>query len=99
MESQFQHGCGLASRWSIVYNHIMDNQDYVYESPDGGETIYRRRMGYAERHVVQETPLRRAMLRNQLWRDIFQAAESDAELNYMIERVEIYHRLKSPTQP
>ena len=99
MESQFQQRRGLASRWPVVYNHSMDNQDYVYESPDGGETIYRRRMGYAERHVVQESPLRRAMLRSQLWRDIFQAAESDAELNHLIERVEIYHRLKSQTQP
>ena len=77
----------------------MDSPEYIYESPDGGDTVYRRRAGSDQRDLVQVGPLRRAQLRSQLWREIFQAAESDAELQHLIDRVEIYHRLKNPTQP
>ena len=77
----------------------MDPEEYVYESPDGGDTVYRRQVGSDQRELVRDGPLRKARLRSQLWRDIFQAAESDAELQHMIDRVEIYHRLKTQTQP
>ena len=73
--------------------------EWIYESPDGGDTIYRRRTGSDQRELIQTGPLHQARLRSQLWRDIFQAAESDAELQHLIDRVEIYHRLKTQTQP
>ena len=77
----------------------MDPEEYVYESPDGGDTVYRRRVGSDQRDLISGGPFHRARLRSQLWRDIFRAAESDPELQHMIDRVEIYHRLKSQTQP
>ena len=77
----------------------MDPEEYVYESPDGGDTVYRRPAGSDQRELVRDGPLRKARLRSQLWRDIFRAAESDPELQHMIDRVEIYHRLKTQTQP
>ena len=70
---------------------------YVYESPDRGDTVYRRRAGTNQRELVREGPLRQKMLRSQLWRDIFQAAETDPELRHMIEQIEIYHALKNTT--
>ena len=74
----------------------MESTDkYIYESPDGGDTIYRRPFGTNQRELVREGPLRQKMLRSQLWRDIFQAAETDAVLKEMIEKVEVYHRLKN----
>ena len=30
--------------------------DYIYESPDNGATIYRRKLGETTRHVVQQPP-------------------------------------------
>ena len=69
-------------------------ETYIYESPDGGDTVYRRRTGSNQRELVQEGPLRKKMLRSQLWRDIFDAAETDPVLQEMLDRVEIYHRLK-----
>jgi hypothetical protein len=41
--------------------------------------------------------LRKKVLRSQLWRDIFLAAETDPELKHMLEQVEIYHALKNTT--
>ena len=73
---------------------MKDSNVYVYESPDRGDTVYRRRAGTNQRELVREGPLRQKMLRSQLWRDIFQAAETDPVLKEMIEKVEVYHRLK-----
>jgi hypothetical protein len=69
-------------------------ETYIYESPDGGGTIYRRTAGSVDRELIREGPLRKQMLRNQLWRDIFQAAESDPVLKDMLDRVEVYYTLK-----
>ena len=65
----------------------------IFESPDG-ETVYRREFGSTERQVVREGPLRQMMLRSQLWRKIFDAARSDPTLQDMIDKIEIYYRLK-----
>jgi hypothetical protein len=69
-------------------------ETYIYESPDGGDTVYRRRSGSVDREMIKEGPLRKKMLRNQLWQDIVTSAESDPVLKDMLDRIEIYHRLK-----
>ena len=69
-------------------------ETYIYESPDGGDTVYRRRPGSVHREMIQEGPLRKKMLRNQLWKDMVASAESDPVLQDMLDQVEIYHRLK-----
>jgi hypothetical protein len=69
-------------------------ETYIYESPDGGDTVYRRRSGSVHREMIQEGPLRKKMLRNQLWQDIVASAESDPVLQHMLDRVEVYYRLK-----
>ena len=69
-------------------------ETYIYESPDGGDTVYRRRSGSVDREMIREGPLRKKMLRNQLWQDIVASAESDPVLKDMLDRIEIYHRLK-----
>ena len=69
-------------------------ETYIYESPDGGDTVYRRMVGSADREMIREGPLRRLQQRSQLWRNIFRAAESDPILQDMLDRVEIYYRLK-----
>jgi hypothetical protein len=74
---------------------VSDDEKYIYESPDSGDTIYRRAFGSNQRELVREGPLRQKMLRSQLWRDIFAAAETDLVLKEMIDKVEVYHRLKN----
>ena len=70
---------------------------YVYESPDSGDTIYRRRAGSNQRELVREGPLRKKVLRSQLWRDIFDSAENDPVLKEMIDKIEVYYQLKNTT--
>ena len=75
------------------------NQDWIYESPDGGHTVYRRasRASHRELHAVSPTreSLMRDLKRNELWNSIHRAAEQDAELKHMLEQIEIYYRLKN----
>jgi len=68
---------------------------WIYESTDRGDTLYRRRAGSNQRELVREGPLREKMLRSQLWREIFEAAETDPVLKDMIDKVEVYHRLRN----
>ena len=73
-------------------------ETYIYESPDGGDTVYRRRMGGTQRELHSISDKRRDLLddlkKNKLWGDIHRAAQSDPVLQDMLERIEIYHRLK-----
>lgn len=73
----------------------MNTEDMIYESPDG-ETVYARRAGedYTQRRLIRESPLQKQLRRSQLWREIFEAAETDPALADMIRQVEVYHRLK-----
>jgi hypothetical protein len=82
----------------MISNKI-EPSPWIYESPDGGATVYRRRSGEGHRELVREGPLRRRLLRSQLWREIFEAAESDAELQRMIDQIEVFYRLKYQTRP
>lgn len=72
---------------------------YIFESPDGGETVYRRELGEQHRELIKEPAdkLREAS-RLYKWRHIFRTAEEDLELQELIDRVEVYYRLKYDTE-
>lgn len=78
-----------------------DMTTYIYESPDGGDTVYRRKFGSdpmdREFHWQSERKktwdLRQA--RQNLWHDILGASDQDPALKEMLDRVEIYYRMKS----
>ena len=72
---------------------------YIYESPDGGDTIYRRRFGDASREIHSIGDKKRDLIddlrKNKLWSNIHRAAKSDPVLQEMLDQVEIYHTLKN----
>jgi hypothetical protein len=74
-------------------------EPWIYESADGGDTVYRRRVGDTDRELVREGTLRRLQRRSQLWREIFNAADIDPELQHMIDQVEVMYILKHQTRP
>jgi hypothetical protein len=69
----------------------------VFESPDGGRTVYARRPGSTHRELHWQDPnLQRelAELENQKrWVDIFQARRENAQLDHLCEQVEILYEL------
>jgi hypothetical protein len=72
---------------------------YIYESPDGGKTIYRRTMGNAHREKHFESAdviaSHERNRQDQLWRQIRLAASQNTQLSKMLDEVIIYYRLIS----
>jgi len=70
----------------------------IFESPDGGRTVYARKPGTIERQLYSQDPeLQRelAELESQKrWVDIFQARQHNPELNHLCEQVEIMYELR-----
>lgn len=74
----------------------------IFESPDGGRTVYARNPGSSTRslhRVDSELQQELAELEQQKrWVDIFQAREHDPELNRLCEQVEILYALSKGSQ-
>jgi hypothetical protein len=69
----------------------------IFESPDGGRTVYARKFGTTERRLYSQDPeLQRelAELESQKrWVDILQARPTNPELDRLCEQVEILYEL------
>ena len=72
----------------------------IYESPDGGETVYVREHGSTQRRLHSESAraidIREQVREDQLWGQIRLAAKTNPALQNAIEQVKlIYHLSKS----
>ena len=76
----------------------MVEQEYIYESPDGGHTVYRRHPGKLDRELVsidQETQCRIDSLKeDKMWGEIRRCAKQDPALQEMLDQLRIYYNLK-----
>jgi len=70
---------------------------YVYESPDNGETVYKRKVGETERELHSVSERRKNLINeireSQLWGDIHRAALTNPALQEALERVKIIYYL------
>lgn len=70
----------------------------IYESPDGGKTVYARKPGETSRTLYSVDPQwQKEQELNVRWVNLKEAvfmADTDPALNDLIEKVEIYYRLK-----
>jgi len=76
----------------------MSDHQYIYESPDGGHTVYRRHPGKLDRELVSIDPETQDKLdglkHDKLWGNIRRASKSDPALREMLDAVVIYYNLK-----
>ena len=74
----------------------------IFESPDGGSTVYARRPGSATRTLhSQSSELQQELAeleQQKRWVDIFQAREHNKELDHLCEHVEILYELSKGSQ-
>jgi hypothetical protein len=74
----------------------------IYESPDGGRTVYARRPGASKRELhSQDSKLQLELAeleREKRWVDIFGARKTNPELDYLCEQVEILYQLSQREQ-
>jgi hypothetical protein len=70
---------------------------YIYESPDGGETVYAREIGSQERRLIGKSY--KAVLKEELnseveiFKKMFVAAKDDPALKDAIERAKMLYYL------
>ena len=67
----------------------------IFESPDGGKTIYARKSGqdHTQRVCIQEDPEKKDRDRWLEWRDILAASKDNQGLADLIEKAETFYRL------
>lgn len=69
----------------------------IFESPDGGKTVYSRKSGETDRTLVWEDPeAKKEKLFQQRWvewRDILTASKDNQGLADLVEKAEVYYRL------
>jgi hypothetical protein len=69
----------------------------IYESPDGGRTVYARRAGSTTRQLYSQDPNLQLEIeeleREKRWVDIFGARKTNAELDRLCEQVEMFYEL------
>jgi hypothetical protein len=69
----------------------------IFESPDGGRTVYARRPGTSQRTLHSQDPALTQELAEleiqKRWMEIFHARKGNIELNRLCEQVEILYQL------
>jgi hypothetical protein len=69
----------------------------IFESPDGGRTVYARRPGDTNREMYSQDPALQQELKDlensKRWVEILQARRDDPELDHLCEQVEILYEL------
>jgi hypothetical protein len=69
----------------------------IFESPDGGKTVYSRKSAETDRTLVWEDPeAKKEKLFQQRWlewRDILEASKTNPGLADLIEKAETFYRL------
>jgi hypothetical protein len=65
----------------------------VYESPDGGKTIYSRKSGSSSRELIKENPEDKLTQQWITWKEILKLAQTEPSLRDSIEQAEIVYAL------
>jgi len=65
----------------------------VYESPNGGKTIYSRKSGSSSRELIKENPGDKLTQQWITWKEILKLAETEPSLRDAIEQAEIVYAL------
>jgi outer membrane protein TolC len=67
---------------------------YIYESPDNGETVYRRKIGSTTRELHRQNAEKQARQDQWLmWRDILTASKNNPALKEALDRAQIIYEL------
>ena len=73
----------------------MVKTQWIYESPDKGQTVYRRRMNTHHRELVSKAPDPHSVAAHVS--EIVAASETDPALKEMLDQLIVYWRLKHAT--
>lgn len=63
----------------------------IYESPDGGKTVYSRKSGSSDRTMVKEDTSQRYITKWYEWKEILKLAETEPSLANAINKAEMLY--------
>lgn len=84
----------------IIMSQKKQNSDsYIYESPDGGKTVYRRPFGdTSKRELVQGASIKKEQQEKAMMQDILVKSKSNKALQNALDHVKlIYNIVKEST--
>jgi len=70
----------------------------IYESPDGGKTVYSRKSGSLDRILIKEDPERKSTDKWHEWKEILKLAETEPSLANAISKAEMLYVLLKKEQ-
>lgn len=77
-------------------------ETYIYETPDRGETVYRRPFGsnpWDPKELIQVSDKKRQEMENERlwfkWMQILRDSRDDPALKELLDQAEVYHTLKN----
>lgn len=70
----------------------------IYESPDGGKTVYSRKSGSSGREMIKDDPNKHYMAKWYEWREILKLAETEPTLADVINKAEMVYTLLKQEQ-
>jgi hypothetical protein len=76
-------------------SNSMAHTQWIYESPDGGKTVYRRLANSTQRELVRKAPEPHSIAAHVS--EIVAASETDQALSEMLDQLMVYWRLKHAT--
>ena len=65
----------------------------IYESPDGGKTVYSRKSGSSDRTMVKEDTAQHYITKWYEWKEILKLAETEPSLANAISKAEMLYVL------
>ena len=63
----------------------------IYESPDGGKTVYSRKSGSSDRTMIKEDTSQNYMTKWYEWKEILKLAETEPSLANAINKAEMLY--------
>ena len=66
---------------------------YIYESPDGGETVYARKEGTTERILVGQSYNALQQVEQRMWNEIYKHRNLNSTLQHQVEQCIITYKL------
>ena len=76
-------------------NIRMQKTDWIYESPDKGRTVYRRRANSSKREIVYKEVSDHPIAEN--IQDIVEESAFDPALKEMLDKLQVYWSLRNAT--
>jgi hypothetical protein len=70
----------------------------IFESPDGGKTVYSRKSGSSDRTLIKEDPEKKFLSKWHEWREILTLAETEPSLANAINKAEMLYVLLKKEQ-